>query len=151
MHSVTQNSLIDAYVLLAWEILRGENDKGERYTVVHTTFTPFNELFRQLFDGIDPVAYTKMLEDKGDLKIGLARRGALVRPTEQFLRPAPAEHKETIAMMRHLLEDAARKLREQREKAKARKLAKPTCSKCSPAHKVWEAGDTKAALKKLGY
>ena len=108
MPTPKQNSLIDAYILLAWEILRGENEKGERYTSIHTTFTPFNKFFRQLFDGVDPVAYTKLLAEQGDLVIGLARRGAMIRPTEQFLRPAPAEHKETIKMIRLLLEDAAR-------------------------------------------
>ena len=148
-NSIKQNPLIDAYILLAWETLRGENDKGERYSSVHTTFTPFNQLFRQLFDGIDPVAYTKMLEAKGDLKIGLARRGAMIRPSEQFLRPAPSEHKETIAMMRRLLEDAVKEQKKRREEAQARKLVKPACGTCSPVQKAWAAGDTKAALKKF--
>ena len=151
MTTVKQNSLIDAYILLAWETLRGKDEKGEPYSYLHTTWTPFNRMFRQLFDGIDPVAYTKMLEAKGELVVGLAKGGARIRPTESFLKPAPSEHKETITMMRHLLEDAAKEQKKRRDEAAARKLLKPACGKCSAAHKAWEAGDTKMALRKLGY
>ena len=134
---IKQNTLIDAYILMAWETLRGENSKGERYPAVHTAWTPFNRLFRQLFDGIDPVEYTKMLESQGLITLGIAKGGALLKPCESFLKPAPVEHQETITLIHHLLSDAAAHAKARQKKAQAQK--------------AWESGDTKAALKRLGY
>lgn len=154
MTTIEQNPLADAYILMAWELLRGDNPKGGRYPAVHTTWTPFNNLFRQIFPGIDPVAYTKMLQAKGLIELGFARGGAMVKPCEAFLKPAPEEHKETISQMRRLLEDAAATLKAQRAEAEARKKAangKPATKAEAQAMKAWVKGDTAAALKRLGY
>jgi hypothetical protein len=143
-NALERNPLIDAYVLLAWEILRESNQKGERYTSVHTTWTPFNKLFRELFPGVDPVAYTKLLQAAGHLEVYVARGGALVRPCECFLAPVLPEHKETVARMKQLLVDETEKQRKRREE----RLTKQSKKQAATA---WREGDTAAALKRLGY
>lgn len=140
MTTVKQNSLIDAYVLLAWEILRGEDKKGERYRNVHTTFTPFNRVFRKLFNGTDPIAYTKMLAEKGEINLMHVRGGALIQPNEALLRPAPAKHKQTIESMRRLLENEAAAAKAAAELRLQQKHQRDIKSDCLAA-----------SLKKLGY
>lgn len=149
MTTPERNPLIDSYVLMAWEILRENNQKGERHPAIHTTWTPFNKLFRELFPTIDPVAYTQMLQREGLIDIAVMRGGVLLKPRMEFLLPAPPEHRETIARFRKLLEATAKKRRDEQLVREAKKLLKPKPT--SAALKAYEAGDTTAALKKLGY
>lgn len=137
MTHIIQNSLIDAYVLMAWEAFRGENPKGGRYPSIHTVWTPFNKLFRKLFSETDPVDYINMLEDKGLVTVVPAKGGVLIKPAEAFLKPAPTEHKETIAMIGRLLADTVATQKKRKEEAKIRK--------------DWEIGNTREVLKQLGY
>lgn len=158
--AIERNPLADCYILLAWDIFRDDNPKkpGERYPSVHTAWTPFNSLFRKLFPGLDPVAYTRMLQEQGLVMTGLTRGGALLKPCEGLFCAPPKEHKQTIAGIKKAIEAAAeehRKKKAAREAKKAETSAasatdKPTSKRELDARKAWKAGDTVAALKRLG-
>lgn len=152
---------IDIFVVLAYDILR-KDESGKQYPYVHTVWSGFNQAFRQLFVGKDPVEYTQMLEKAGCVKMHLFQGGARFQPTEVILRELSPEESALSARLREFLENfhAAHLIEKARKKAeKAAKQAKKPVKVVSPkrssaevrAAKNWQKGNTAAALAKLGY
>lgn len=127
----TRNPEADLFIVLAYDTLRGAKSNGDRYESLHTVWNGFNQAFRRVFPGVDPIAYTRYLADEGLVQLGIARGGAFLKPCRRFIEEAQRGQEELGLVFLRFLEDVA---------ATAR-----------PCNKPWEPGDAMKRLKDLGY
>jgi hypothetical protein len=126
-----RNREADLFVVLAYETLRADNPKGGKYEKIHTVWNGFNQLFRKLFPGIDPVSYTKGLAEEGMIQLSAATGGAFLKPCKHFQIEAQTGQEELGLKVLKFLEDYA--------------------AAQKPVAKTWQPGDMVKRLEELGY
>ena len=121
----------DLFIVLAYDTLRADMDKGEKYQNLHTVWNGFNRIFRLLFPGFDVVAYTKFLAEEELVIMSPARGGMFLRPSKTLIAEAQKGQEELGLRMLRYLEDFVASER--------------------GAPSSWIPESTSAALTRLGY
>ena len=148
----TRDPTIDTFILLSYELLRGNGSESKPYERMHTVYSNFNSTFRKIFPTVDPVAYCQARAEEGLLQLSLARGGALLKPCLSMLVEPTCKQKALAKRYRLLLTDVVQKREVKKAAREAAKLLKPAGSKLEKrAQTIWQDGDIDAALKKLGY
>lgn len=156
-----RNNEIDIFVVLGYEILR-DDGAGKQYPYLHTVWSGFNQAFRKVFEGIDPVLYVQELHETGLVELHPYKGGARMKIKPEMLHTLSTEEQALSARLRTFLTNfrtAYLAEKERRIKAKELKnVAVPTApSKAKPsatmkkAADLWNRGDTAAALDRLKY